>query len=108
MWTLLCADHNGRSTARHTRSKDFAARNAEKTCRKCHGNTEDESSSKTFAEYSPCYDSADFYHGGNFMAWSLKRCAIFVTLLVFTASIQAQQARSVNQGVYTDEQAKRG
>jgi mono/diheme cytochrome c family protein len=49
-----------------------------------------------------------FSHGGNLMTGSLKRGAMIVALLVFTATIQAQQSRSVNQGVYTDDQAKRG
>ena len=45
---------------------------------------------------------------------SLRRCVLALALLVaiaaawFSASVQAQQSRLVTQGVYTDEQAKRG
>jgi S-disulfanyl-L-cysteine oxidoreductase SoxD len=42
------------------------------------------------------------------MMGPLKQGAMVAALLVFAATIQAQQSRSVNQGVYTDQQAKRG
>ena len=40
------------------------------------------------------------------MSSSFKRCALAVALFVCT--VQAQQPQTLNQGVYTDEQAKRG
>ncbi len=42
------------------------------------------------------------------MSWSLKRCALIVVLFACTAAVAAQQSRSVNQGIYSDDQAKRG
>src|SRR2546425_9668853 len=48
------------------------------------------------------------------MSWSFKRCALAAALFACTLAgwgarnVQAQQSRSVNQGIYTDEQAKRG
>ena len=40
------------------------------------------------------------------MSSSFKRCVLAVAL--FACTVQAQQPQTVNQGVYTDEQAKRG
>src|SRR6266481_1568333 len=51
------------------------------------------------------------------MAWSFRRCGVSVGRIVLLAllpvcaillTVQAQQPQTVRQGVYTDNQAKRG
>jgi mono/diheme cytochrome c family protein len=54
------------------------------------------------------------FRGGNVMSWPIKRYALALAVFAcigtgwFSRDVRAQQQRSVNQGVFTADQAKRG